>query len=219
MALTAAYLRPGMMVIDVGANIGVYSILAQHRVGDTGCVWAFEPSSESYRRLLKNISLNNCNRVQPVQMALSDRSDTSFVLQSDPGFGDAYRYLVPSKSVSNAAGEIVPVTTLDLYASRNGIASADFIKVDVEGCEYMVFAGSRQLLASSPKVVVMFESEPEWCVRAGCRQQDSFDLLRSLDFQLYAWDSRNRKWTADESSLFSASTVWASRDLQALPVL
>ena len=219
MALTAAYLRPGMQVIDVGANIGVYSILAQHRVGDTGCVWAFEPSSESYRRLLKNVSLNKCGRVQPAQLALSDRSNASFVLQSDPGFGDAYRYLLPRQSVGSAAGELVPVTTLDLYASQNGIASADFIKIDVEGSEYMVFAGSRQLLASSPNAVVMFESDPEWCARAGCRQQDSFELLRKLDFQLYAWDIQKRKWTADESSLFSASTVWASRDLQALPVL
>jgi len=218
MALAAAYLRPGMKVVDIGANIGVYSILAQQRVGDTGCIWAFEPSLESYRRLLKNISLNNCNLVQPVQIALSDRSGASFVLQSDPGFGDAYRYLLPAHKTSGATGELVPVMTLDLYASRNGIASVDFIKVDVEGCEYAVFAGSRELLASSPNVVVMFESDPGWCARAGCRQQDSFGLLRKLGFQLYGWDCQARKWNADESSLSSASTVWASRCPQALPV-
>ena len=219
MALTASYLKPGMRVIDVGANIGVYSILAQRQVGDTGHVWAFEPSSESYRRLLKNLTLNQCCRVQSAQIALSDRSDTSFVLQSDPGFGDAYRYLLPVQEASSGGGEIVPVMTLDLYASRNGIASVDFIKVDVEGCEYMVFRGSRELLASSPNVVVMFESEPGWCARAGCRQQDSFELFRKLDFQLYAWDSKKRKWTGDERSLLAASTVWASRDLRVLPLL
>lgn len=219
MALTAAYLRPGMKVIDAGANIGVYSILAQCRVGDSGHVWAFEPSPESYRRLVRNISLNECRRVRPAQMALAEGSDASFVLQSDPGFGDAYRYLLPARPGSGAGGELVPVTTLDHYASQNGIASVDFIKVDVEGSEYRVFAGSRQILASSPSVVVMFESDPEWCARAGCRQQDSFELLRKLEFQLYAWDGPNRKWAADESSLLSASTVWASRDIEALPVL
>lgn len=219
LALTAAYLRPGMKVIDVGANIGVYSILAQRRVGETGYIWAFEPSSESYRRFLKNIALNNCSRVRPIQMALSDRSDTSFALQSDPGFGDAYRYLRPSQEVRGRAGEIVPVITLDAYALRNGVESVDFIKVDVEGLEYRVFAGARELLTSSPNVVVMFESDPEWCVRSGCRQQDSFELLRKLDFRLYSWNSRNRKWTADESSIFKATTVWASRDPQKLPVM
>lgn len=219
MALTAAYLRPGMKVIDVGANIGVYSILAQRRVGESGSIWGFEPSSESYRRFLKNISLNNCSRVQPVQMALSDRQDASFALQSDPGFGDAYRYLRPSQEVSGGAGEIVPVITLDAFASRNGIESVDFVKVDVEGWEYMVFAGARELLTSSPNVVVMFESEAEWCERSGFRQQDSFELLRKLGFRLYCWNTRKRKWNADESSIIRASNVWASRDPQTLPVL
>jgi FkbM family methyltransferase len=219
MAQTASYLKPGMKVIDVGANIGVYSILAQRQVGDTGFVWAFEPSSESYRRLLKNLALNKCSRVQPAQIALSNRSDTALVLQSDPGFGDAYRYLLPLQEAGGAGGEIVPAITLDLYASRNGVTSVDFIKVDVEGFEYMVFSGSQDLLASSPKVVVMFESDPGWCARAGCRQQDSFELFRKLDFQLYAWNGKKRKWTGDEPSLLGASTVWASRDLQALPLL
>src|SRR5258707_8626984 len=56
MALAAAYLRPGTKAIDVGANVGVYSILAERHVGKDGVVWAFEPSSESYQRLLKNLS-------------------------------------------------------------------------------------------------------------------------------------------------------------------
>jgi FkbM family methyltransferase len=217
MALTSAYLKPGMKVIDVGANIGVYSVLAQKRVGETGSIWAFEPSVESYRRLIRNLSLNHCGSVKPVQLALSDRSDENFVLQSDPGFGDAYRYLVPAQGAGPARGETVPVLTLDRYASQNGIANVDFMKVDVEGCEFMVFSGARELLASSSKLVVMFESDAGWCARAGCRQQDSFDLFRKLDFQLFAW--QGRKWNSDESSLLSASTVWASRDLQALPAL
>jgi hypothetical protein len=95
----------------------------------------------------------------------------------------------------------------------------DFMKVDVEGFEYMVFSGARALLASSPKVVVMFESDRGWCERAGCRQQDSFDLFRKLGFQLFAWHGRKGKWTTDESSLLSATTIWASRDLQALPTI
>lgn len=219
MALTAAYLKPGMKVIDVGANIGVYSLLAQRRVEETGRVWAFEPSSESYRRLLRNLALNKCGCVQPVQMALSDRSDTYFTLQSDPGFGDAYRYLRPTADVSPSGGERVPVTTLDLYAARNALNNVDYMKVDVEGHEYTVFKGSQELLAASPNAVVMFESDPEWCERAGCRPQDSFELLRKLKFGLYVWDDRKRKWSGDEPSLLNATTVWASRDARALPVL
>ena len=219
MALTSAYSKPGMKVIDVGANIGVYSILAQQRVGETGRVWGFEPSSETFRRFLKNIALNDCTQVQPVRVALSDRSDQNFVLQSDPGFGDAYRYLLPAQETNGASGEMVPVFTLDRFASENGIAEVDFMKVDVEGSEYTVFRGACALMASSPKLVVMFESDRGWCARAGCRQQDSFELFRNLGFELFAWDSKKRNWATDESALLNSTTVWAARDVQALPTL
>lgn len=218
-ALTAAYLKPGMKVIDVGANIGVYSILAQQCVGETGFIWAFEPSTESFQRLLKNIDLNGCSRIQPVPMALNDRSDTHVALRSDPGFGDAYRYVVPEKAATRSGGEIVSATTLDVYARRNGVARADYIKVDVEGFESKVFAGARELLASSRDVVIMFESEADWCERAGCRQEDAFEILRKFDFRLYVWDPRSRKWKSDDHSLFKSSTVWAARDMRSLPVL
>jgi len=71
LALVSAYLKPGMTVIDVGANIGLYSILAEKRMDGTGIVWAFEPSSESFHRLGKNLQLNACQRVRPFRVALS----------------------------------------------------------------------------------------------------------------------------------------------------
>jgi FkbM family methyltransferase len=165
--------------------------------------------------------LNNCAGIQPVRVALSDHTGT-LTLQSDAGFGDAYRYLRPpatTDSNGNAAGEIVDVVPLDVYAANHGIKQVDYMKVDVEGNEFRVFAGSRQLLAASPNLVVMFESEPDWCARAGCRQQDTFELFSKLGFGLFAWDSRQRKWLDDEASVFSSSTVWASRDRGALPAL
>jgi hypothetical protein len=58
LALVSAYLKPGMTVIDVGANIGLYSILSEKRMVGTGTVWAFEPSLESFHRLEKNLQLN-----------------------------------------------------------------------------------------------------------------------------------------------------------------
>src|SRR5271165_1056510 len=63
MALTAAYLKPGMAVIDVGANIGVYSLLAGKLAGDTGAVWAFEPSLQTFQRLTRNLDLNGVGNV------------------------------------------------------------------------------------------------------------------------------------------------------------
>jgi FkbM family methyltransferase len=208
-----------MRVLDIGANIGAYSILADKSVGAEGYCWAFEPSPESYQRMLKNLELNACRRVRPLQVALSDQTNTFLKLKSDPGFGDAYRYLSGADSSDgDSLGELVPVTTWDSFAQQNGITNLDFIKVDVEGGEFRVFRGAREFLSASPYVVIMFESDPEWCERAGCRPKDSFDLLRSLGFELYCWRGASG-WQAGERDLMNAGMVWATRDRQRLPVL
>ena len=221
LALVAAYLKPGMTVIDVGANIGLYSILAEKRMDGTGIVWAIEPSLESFQRLEKNLQLNACQCVRPFRVALSAEASPSMKLKSDAGFGDAYRYLSPDGSASKEGGdhEWVPVTTLDLFSRDHQIGGAAFLKVDVEGGEYLTFQGAQEFLRANQQVCIMFESDPEWCQRAGCRQQDAFDLLRRLGFGLYAWQNRTRKWLANENALLTAGMVWASRDADTLPVI
>jgi FkbM family methyltransferase len=221
LALVAAYLKPGMTVIDVGANIGLYSILAERRMHGTGTVWAFEPSLESFHRLEKNIRLNACQRVRPFRLALGAHASTSMKLKSDAGFGDAYRYLSPDRSASDegAGHELVPVTTLDLFNRDCQIGDTAFLKIDVEGGEFLAFQGAQEFLRGNPRLCIMFESDPEWCERAGCSQWDSFELLRRLGFGLYAWQNRSRKWLASEDALLTAGMVWAARDADTLPVI
>ena len=155
-------------------------------------------------------------------MALSDRSDTSLALKSDRGFGDAYRYLLPSDGVGPDGGgtaELVPVTTLDRWAAENGVARIDFLKVDIEGGEYRMFRGAQGVLKSNPNMLILFESEADWCTRAGCRQQDTFDLLTAHGFGLFAWDKASRRWATDPRSLLKAGMVWACADERNLPRL
>jgi FkbM family methyltransferase len=217
-ALATVFLKSGMSVIDVGANIGLYSILAAKRVGPSGSVWAFEPSNESAARLERNLALNRCNSVRVYRLALSDTPSTSLHLGSDPGFGDAYRYLLPPTSnKGGSTSEVVPVTTLDAWAAANGIARLDFLKVDIEGGEYKMFLGARECLATNPRVVIMFECEADWCARAGCRPLDVFDLLRALGFNLYSWDKRLRRWGDDPRSLARSGMFWAAQNRSVLP--
>jgi FkbM family methyltransferase len=61
-----------MKVVDAGANIGPYSILAAKLVGPTGTVWSFEPAPETFARLERNLSSNGCDHVQRFRLALSD---------------------------------------------------------------------------------------------------------------------------------------------------
>jgi FkbM family methyltransferase len=206
----------------VGANIGLYSIFSEKLAGQTGTIWAFEPSGESFTRLLRNLDLNHCTRVRPIQIALGDETNAFLTLKSDPGFGDAYRYLAAFAEVAGEKGggiESVEVTTLDAWAAKNSLSELDFLKVDVEGGEYNVFRGAKEIMRASPNLAILFESDAGWCERARCSQQDTFSLLRSIGLSLYAWSVKSKKWTTSEDSLLESDMLWACFDQRRLPSL
>jgi len=224
--LLAGFLTEGMRLVDVGANIGLYSILADKLVGAHGQVWAFEPSNETYQWLLDNLRCNQCTSVVPIRVALSDRDGDDLILRSDPGFGDAYRYLQRRDRIGSALSEerrdtsrseVVTTATLDAYAESHDIHKVDFIKVDIEGGEYPFFVGARRILTENQDVVVMFENSPDWCTRAGHRQEDIFALLRGLGFGLYSWSRGSQQWEDSDSRVMGAEIVWATRNYRRLP--
>jgi FkbM family methyltransferase len=212
--LVAALLRPGMRVADVGANSGLYSILAGGLVGPSGNVWAIEPSRETFSLLLENIELNGPLPVTPLCVAVSD-AEKPMRLVADLGFGDAYRYLVPA--ATEFEGELVRAVTFDSLEAEHGLAPLDFLKLDIEGGEYRALRGGKAVLEASDRLVVMFESDPQWCERAGCRREDSFELLRSCGFDVYAWGGHSRGWCSEPRHLLRQDMLWAARDRRLLP--
>jgi FkbM family methyltransferase len=214
--LVATLLRPGMRVADIGANSGLYSILAAGRVAPDGHVWALEPSAETYSLLLDNLELNGPLPVTPMRIALGD-AQRSMRLVADPGFGDAYRYVAPA-TAATGDGETVDATTLDALDRDHHLAPLDFLKLDIEGGEYRALRGAHAVLEASDRLVIMFESDPQWCARAGCRREDVFELLESSDFGVYAWCGHSRGWRTEPRDLLRHDMLWAARDLRLLPV-
>lgn len=144
-------LKAGMTAIDVGANVGFYTIRWGALVGRTGRVIAFEPNPDSYAYCRENILLNGLhNSVEVRPVALSDHAGFA-TLYSDPG-------AQAQASLFNKTGTIsadVPVSTLDEQCSD---IVANLIKIDVEGLEPNVLKGAQGILKRSPACAVLLET-------------------------------------------------------------
>jgi len=90
----SSLIKPGMIVVDAGANIGVYSLLASKILCRNGKIFSFELSIQTFKRLKKNIILNKFDNIFAFNIGLGDKDDQELVLRQDLGFKDAERYLV-----------------------------------------------------------------------------------------------------------------------------
>jgi FkbM family methyltransferase len=182
------YLRPGDVFLDIGANIGVYSLLAACRIAPTGIVHAFEPDPFTFDRLSANVELNGYSNVQLNQIALSDAREQRELLLSINGFSAYNSFTKPLFDNIEMQKQIVECTTLDDYIRSNGIQKIDLIKIDVEGWEIHVIAGGHTLLsrADAPTLLVEFNDVLER--NAGFSNNQLYDSLIKLGYSIFRYD-------------------------------
>lgn len=130
-------IEPGQKVIDIGANYGVYTLTLAKLVGETGCIWAFEPSSTTAKHLEESITTNNISHVVLEKAALSNNNGIAKLSLNDNSELNA---LVHGYDGAGMV-ETVPVITLDEYMKLNDLPSIDFIKLDAEGEETNIING------------------------------------------------------------------------------
>lgn len=148
----AGILRPGMVVYDIGANVGFYSMIAARLVGAGGQVRCFEPLSRNARGILHNASLNGFGHVHVNQIAVGAHDGlVGFSLSSFATFGRFSELGAPDGHTGNTS---VPVRSLDSLIS-SGLPSPDFIKLDVEGAETDVLAGASDTVANARPVMLI----------------------------------------------------------------
>ena len=156
------FVRPGHVCFDIGANIGVYSVVMASLTGAPECVHAFEPVAHIRRRLLANARLNAFDTIHVNDMALGATETTLDMYQVKQGlFRAGTSTLVRNQNVERMgedafAKKAVSVTTLDRYVGAAQLARVDFLKIDVEGFELHVLEGARTTLARH-RPVILFE--------------------------------------------------------------
>jgi len=143
-------IKPGMLVVDGGANMGGYSLLASRRTGDSGRVFSFEPDPNNFRRL--SARLAKYRNVQPVQRAIAAKSGESLLFLDTFHAGHT---LVDGRVSEN--GIRVAVTSLDDFVREHGLPGLDVVKLDIEGAELLALDGMQQILSGARRPAILCE--------------------------------------------------------------
>lgn len=188
------YLRHGDRFIDVGANAGLYTLLASRLVGAEGQVYAFEPMPSELEQLVENISLNALQNIQTCPVAVGDQDTTLEFNATDDGCTGHVKSSVQTDAQGSAQNSSqshtkVASVRLDTYLPRQDYA---MIKLDIEGYEPFALAGAQGLLSSGNPPVIQLEMDG-YAKRFGVSTEQLMAQLAALEYGLYVYLPEERK--------------------------
>jgi FkbM family methyltransferase len=176
--LMKGHLRAGMVFVDVGANVGFYSLLA----ASVGCrVYAFEPSPYASARLKETIRQNQIENITVIESALSEEAGLKNLYVGKTG-----RNHTPTM-VKNEGGTPITVSVqqLDTYARKHGISRIHLMKVDVEGFELNVLRGAHELLEQGRISAILCELNDPWLKMNGSSSRQLYEMLLDFGFRAH----------------------------------
>jgi len=169
--------KTGDHVLDVGANIGYFTLVLASLVGPSGRVFAIEPQSENFRRLSENVHNNNLQNVSTSHIAVGESEGTSSLYLSNYNGGMHRLY----KSVCcTDTSETVLVKTIDSIVQNTRIS---LIKIDIEGYEYFALKGASNCLANNPDINIVTEYCPASAIEAGASPLCFLEYLEQMQFK------------------------------------
>jgi len=181
-------LSEGDVFCDIGANIGLYSLMAAARTGTTGEVCSFEPLAANFASLVENIRLNDyCDRIKPFSLALTDAPGVFpfHYLSMEPGSSGSQLHApidMDEQSYVPLVTEMKYGTSLDTLIADGMMRPPDFIKIDVDGNEARILRGMRGLLTGNQRPRII-------SVEVNAREKDA--LFTFMKAQGYAYSDRN----------------------------
>jgi FkbM family methyltransferase len=193
-------LKPGDIFLDVGANGGIYSVIAAKQVGPQGHVYAFEPGERELALLRHNIELNNLTNVTVMECAVSNKSGIAkFAVVKDGALNSLAALNRTEQQIEY--WKTVTTTSLDDFLSKYAISKVDFIKIDVEGAEKLVLDGAKKLLGSNHRVTILFEASDYNEPAFGYSAKQLLNELCEAGLNIYCLDGLSRLQNIDMADI------------------
>ena len=184
-------IRKSDTVIDIGANIGYFTILDSLLVGEKGKIYAFEPEKEIYDILIKNLTLNNCRNISTFNLACSNKNGYQDLFTDKYNLGN---FSFAAKNVIKALNSpskirVETVKLDDFFENKVKASKIDFVKIDTEGAEELVIQGLDKILRANNGIKLMMEFWPTAIFNVGSNPDRLLlDLENKYGFKLYLLD-------------------------------
>jgi FkbM family methyltransferase len=179
-ALFKKAIKPGQTVLDIGANIGYYTLIAAKIVGPRGKVYAFEPDPDNFSLLKKNVEINGYANVVLINKAVSDKTKTAPFFLNKTNKGDHRLY----DSNDGRPSILVQTVKLDDFFKKLN-SKIHFIKMDIQGSEAMALEGLKATIKNNSRIKLMTEFWPYGLNQAGHSPSDYLKTLKTLKFKLW----------------------------------
>jgi FkbM family methyltransferase len=213
LALVHRILKPGMVVIDGGANIGEITMAVAKGVGESGKVFAFEPVKEFAEHLREHVAVNQFHNVEVSECGLSFEPGEAEIFISDApyrdgthndGLGSLFR-----RENSLGMTNVIPITTLDAFISSNCVDQVDLVKLDIEGSELNALKGGINMLRKFAPALIIEVGEVT-CQTAGYEMLDLISFVREFGYSLYKIGRRGRLDPLDRTGLSKFQNLYCT---------
>jgi FkbM family methyltransferase len=191
-------LQPGHVAMDIGANIGMHTVIMANRVGRRGRVMSFEPDPHPYARLQANLRLNNLDFVETHRAALSGKTEKRKLFLHDETIGNFANASLYAENVgANTQTVEIEVLSLDDVIALNPPPRLDAIKLLAQGEEWNILQGGRETIARY-RPHVFFLYEPSYWQRQNLNLMDGVRFFGDYGYKTYAVEFGPRREVTED---------------------
>lgn len=198
------FLKPGMTVVDAGANIGLHTLFFAKRVGPEGRVYAFEPGQTAFDRLQSHVKRNQLSNVRCFHCALGASEGVVSIVENCQ---DNSRNFVEQSSPVMTGAQNVVLCSLDQFLEEQGVARVDFLKIDVEGFEPQVLEGASTYLRQQSIRVLQLELDDSSLARSGYTAAQVGNMLHDAGYRCAEWSYQSRSFRSANKASFNTFFV------------